>query len=133
MKKTLLPFIFALCSINTKAQIIVQNKECTTEFAKPYAPAPCSINGNSEKIQLYLIQIGAYQNPITPKSGTIVLESSVIDQATGSIHLLYRYYIAAIFPFKEEAENYLIKNKLTEVYCDAIIVPFPFQNMYGFF
>lgn len=133
MKKVFLFFASALFATNLFGQLSINVTECSTELARPYVPAPCSIAGHSTRVELHMIQVGAYTNQIVPRPGCIVLESSLYDQTIGQSYNIYRYYIAGFFVSKQEAEKFMVDKKIKDVFCDAIVVPMPIQNMYGFF
>lgn len=133
MKKVFLFFISALFSTSLFSQVSINVTECSTEFSRPYQPAPCSIAGQSTRVTLYMIQVGAYTNQVIPKPGCIVLESQVYDESMQQSYNIYRYYIAGFFVSKEEAERFIVDKKLKEVFCDAFATPMPILNMYGFF
>jgi len=133
--KTLLTVItlFLFIPVLVYGQSEVQYQDCTAEVQKSaYSPAPCSITGQGIVTDLFLIQVGAYRAMITPKSGTIMIPTSTVDPQTNHEGIMYRYYVAAIFPTRQEAEDFLITQKIKEDFCDAIVVPFPFLGMKGF-
>jgi len=79
-----------------------------------------------------MIQIGAYRNLINPKPDIIVVSSTLFNPQTQTNEIMYRYFIFAIFPSKEEADQHILTTNMRSVYCDAISVPFPFYGVFGF-
>lgn len=123
MKKLILVLTFLISSYFAQSQTAIDYTACDTASLRDnYIPAACSIEGKGVPTNLWMIQIGAYIRYINPGPGTIMIPSGN----------LYRYYVAAIFPSREEAKAYINQTKLREQYCDAIDVPFPFMDVIGF-
>lgn len=114
------------------AQVSIDYRNCIVENARPYTPAPCDISGNGVQTNLYMIQIGAYRNFINPQPNIIVVPSTLFNPQTQTNEIMYRYFIAAIFPSKEEADQHILTTNIRSVYCDAISVPFPFSGVFAF-
>jgi hypothetical protein len=130
--KNIFLFCFILFSNFTIAQITIDYRNCTVENSRTYVPAPCDISGNGQQTNLFMIQVGAYRNFINPKPGIIVVPSSLLNTVTNSVEIIYRYYIAAIFPNEQEAQQHIVENNLKNTYCDAMVVPFPFSGVIAY-
>lgn len=130
MKKfiTILLFFPSILS----AQFTIDYKNCTVENVRQYTPAPCDISGNGVQTNLYMIQIGAYRNFINPQPNIIVVPSTLFNPNTQTNETMYRYFIAAIFPSKQEADQHILTTNMRSTYCDAISVQFPFLGVSAF-
>lgn len=112
----------------SQAQIYYQN--CEEEQLKAnYPPAPCSIVGKGVETSLFMIQIGVYRTRVNPKEGVIMIPFKASGDTEGFI---FRYYVAAIFPSRLEAETFLTSQHIRGDFCDAIVVPFPFAGVVGY-
>ncbi len=137
MRKFVIVISLVFLFLNTGySQAVISYLPCAPEKAHPYTPAPCEITGNGEQTTLFMIQVGAYANWINPKSGTIMIQTLINNGGVESY--MHRYYIAAIFPSEQEAQAFMIQNRVKEPapagmgYCDAQVVVFPFVGVVGY-
>jgi hypothetical protein len=103
------------------AQINYKDCDIPQSYNTHTKKANCSIVGESKETTIYVIQIGAYRNKITPFPNTICIPYGG----------LYRYYLNILFMTYEDAKsvcNYLDK----KIYCDAKVVVFPIENIKGY-
>lgn len=131
--KNFILFLFLIPTIlSAQVRIDYQGCNCPAENVRAYTPAPCDISGNGVQTNLFMIQIGAYRNFINPKPNVIVVPTNLYNDLTQTNETMYRYFIAALFPTKEEAEQHIMSTNIRQIYCDAIAVPFPFVGVVAF-
>ena len=123
MKRVLFTFLLSLGFIFCYSQAYINPLACDTTVARrDYTPAPCSFMNQGEPFVIYVIQVAAYQATVAGDIGTFVIQFQDVN----------RYYLAAFFTSKQEADKYLLDNNTKSFYCGAMAVPFPFSNMWGF-
>lgn len=131
--KAILLNVMVIFTLHVKAQSALPYQNCVVEPQQShYNPAPCSIAGQGTMTDLFLIQVGAYREQVNPKPGTIMIPTRTVDPYTGYEAFMYRYYVAAIFPSRLEAETFLTSQHIRGDFCDAIVVPFPFVGVVGY-
>jgi hypothetical protein len=130
MKKTFLFLVLFFSTFVSYGQVTIDYLDCTSENLRPYTPAPCAINGSGVRVDLHMIQVGAYRQYITPEAGIMIVPSVI--EGNGTTEMMFRYYYASFFPSKEAAEQFLQNTNFKKRYCDAMVVPIPFQGVIGF-
>ena len=134
MKVTKLIFALVLFSSTAVGQLSpFTYRECiTTTLRNNYQPAPCEITGNSVPTSIWMIQVGAYRNGITPLPGMLMIPYELNRYYLFAFNDVGQYNGSLFFSSKDAAAKFIQDNGLNELFCQVFPAQFPFSDIVAY-
>ena len=97
-----------------------------------YQPAPCEITGISIPASIWIIQVGAYRQNITPIPGVMMIPYELNRYYLFSFQDVGVYKGSLFFSTREAASSFIQENGLNELFCQVFPAQFPFQDVIAY-
>jgi hypothetical protein len=97
--------------------LVAQQGFCVTKNINPDKPAPCPIDGISQPVDVWLVQVGVYRRQVIPRPNTFVYGFA------DEVSIFYVYYINQNYT-EEDARKAALYYQANG-FCDAIAKPDP--------